>query len=569
MLGIAPLGASGGPPELATGGGTPRAESGPATPAGPAGATTQNLRGTMLGIAPIAPAVPAAPAPEPLPGQTISMHPSMPKGTLLGMAPIDPRAQVPFGAVPDPTAPPDAVLGSKKTMLGVALPGIAPLHPGTSRPAEPAAPPAWGPAPSPPPPPPPPGEPVPGEEFSVLPGQGKSRRIPLMAALVIVAAAALFTAAGIVLLLHRARGAIQTNLTLGKDGHEELVLTCEGCDDGATVRYGSASATFASRRATLRLARELAIGDNKLTLELERRRGKTESVELTVPVEFRVRGDTSDLAKTPPAIKIVAKAVKGSAVVIDGKAVPLTDEGTAALAVDVSRALTGPDAIQRTLEHKVPYAVTPPDGSPKRGEVVVRIGITPLVLQAPGDSIVIETPTFVLAGRTAKNGGVSVEGRPITVDASGQFAQVMGVSAEGETTVTVRAVAPDQAPRLIPVRVRRVASLAAEAERVRPQATTSYAAIAAPSEAQRGLQVLLEGVILESRVENFATVFLMEVKNDCASGSCLLRVTFGSKAAFADGDAVRVFGTLTGAVEGPRAGTRIPSIAASFVAKGR
>ena len=104
---------------------------------------------------------------------------------------------------------------------------------------------------------------------------------------------------------------------------------------------------------------------------------------------------------------------------------------------------------------------------------------------------------------------------------------------------------------------------------MRPQATTSYAAIAAPSDAQRGILVLLDGVVVESRAENFATVFLMEVKDGCASAPCLLRVTFGSKGTFADGDPVRVFGTLSGAVEGPRAGTRIPSIAASFVAKGR
>jgi hypothetical protein len=282
-----------------------------------------------------------------------------------------------------------------------------------------------------------------------------------------------------------------------------------------------------------------------------------------------VRGDTTDLTKTPPSIKIIAQAIKGSAVVIDGKAATLADDGTATLAVDVSRALTGSDAIQRTLEHRVPYAVTPPGGSPRQGEVTVRIGITPLVLQAPGESIVIDSPTFVLAGRTAKNGIVTVEGRPITVDTAGQFAQVMGVSAEGETTVVVRAVAPDQAPRLVPVRVRRVSSYAAESARVRPQATTSYAAIARPADAQRGIFVLLDGTIVEARVENFTTVFLMETKSGCADAPCLLRVTWGSKGALAEGDAVSVFGTLSGAVDGPRSGTKIPSIAASFVAKGR
>ncbi|HVR18956.1 MAG TPA: hypothetical protein VMS65_04655, partial [Polyangiaceae bacterium] len=448
----------------------------------------------------------------------------------------------------------------------VALPGIAPLHPGMNRPAEPPAPtPAWAPLASPPPPPPPD---TAGDEAPPLPGTGK-RRIPVLAALIIVAAAALFTAAGVVLLLYRARGEIQTSLTLGEDGREELVLTCAGCDDGAIARFESASARFSNRRATLRLGRELAIGDNKLPVVLERRPGKTETVELVVPVEFRVRGDTSSLAKTPPTITIVAKAVKGSSVVIDGKAVPLTEEGTATLAIDVSRSLTGPDAQPKSLEHRVSYAVTPPGASPKRGEVLVRIGVTPLVLQAPGESIVIDSATFVLAGRTAKNGVVSVEGRPITVDTSGQFAQVMGVSAEGETTVAVRAAAPDQAPRLVPIRVRRVASLLAEAERVRLQATTSYAAIAAPTDAQRGVPVLFDGSVLEARVENFATFFLMETKNGCTSPPCRLRVTWGSKSTFVEGDAVIVSGTLAGAVEGPRSGTRIPSIAASFVAKRR
>jgi hypothetical protein len=200
---------------------------------------------------------------------------------------------------------------------------------------------------------------------------------------------------------------------------------------------------------------------------------------------------------------------------------------------------------------------------------VVRIGITPLVLQAPGDSVVMDTPTFVLAGRTAKNGLVSVEGRPITVDTAGQFAQVMGVSAIGETTVVLRAVAPDQAPRLIPIRVRRVASLASETERIRPQATSSYAAIAQPTQTQRGLQVLFDGSVIEARAENFTTFFLMETKSGCASPPCLLRVTWGNKGTFTEGDPVSVFGTLSGSVDGPRSGTRIPSITASFVMKGK
>jgi hypothetical protein len=557
MLGIAPLGPTGGPPENAA---PAPVEPGPATSPMPG----HSLKSTMLGFGPLAP--PGAP-PSPL-GQTISMSGGVPKGTLLGMAPADlppPPPAGPPGAPAEP--PPGSFVPGKRTIMGVARPGIAPLNPGTARPAEATQPaPAWSPLPSPPPPPPASGT---LDVTDAAPEKAKNPRIPVIAALVIVAAAALFTAAGVVLLLYRARGAISATVSLGADGREALALVCEGCDDGALVRFGSARANFAGRRATLRLEKPLAVGDNKLPLVLERRPGKPETVELVVPVEFRVRGDTAELAKSPPAITIVANAVKGSAVVIDGKAVTLGPDGAATLSIDVSRALTGSDPAAKTLEHRVKYTVTPPGSAPKRGEVIVRVGITPLVLQAPGESIVLDSATFVLAGRTAKDGSVSVEGRAITVDPSGQFAQVMGVSAEGETTIVVRAASPDRAPRLVPVRVRRVASLAAEAERVRPQATGSYAAIATPTDAQRGMLVLFDGTVLEARVESFTTVFLMETKSGCAAPPCRLRVTWGSKSALVEGEPVTIFGALSGAVDGPRSGTRIPSITASFVTKRR
>ena len=61
----------------------------------------------------------------------------------------------------------------------------------------------------------------------------------------------------------------------------------------------------------------------------------------------------------------------------------------------------------------------------------------------------------------------------------------------------------------------------------------------------------------------------METKNGCAAPPCRLRVTLGSKSPLAEGEPVTVFGTLSGAVDGPRSGTRIPSITASFVTKRR
>ena len=108
--------------------------------------------------------------------------------------------------------------------------------------------------------------------------------------------------------------------------------------------------------------------------------------------------------------------------------------------LDVSKDLSGGDAQVRRLERQIPYMVKPPNGSAQNGSVTLQLGIAPLVVDAPGESVTIEKPSFVLAGYTAKGATVTVAGAPITVDAGGRFAQVMNVSAPGETTIVVRAM---------------------------------------------------------------------------------------------------------------------------------
>lgn len=516
-----------------------------------------SLKGTMIGMAPPHPTAPADPA-------------ARLKSTMLGMAPPVPPPPAEPEPLPEALAPGAAgiVVSEKKTMLGIARPGIAPLHPGVEKARVPSDPPVAGAFPAPPPPPPPPATPV-------APGTAASRplRIPPGAAIAIVTAAALFTAAAVALFLYRSRGAITAALDASTPSHEALALTCAGCTDESKVRLGGREARFQGTHATLELKDPLRVGDNRIAVELERRPGRTEQVELRVPVDFRVRADTATLAQSPPHVTVRVEAVPRSAVVVDGKPLTLAAGAagveTASAEIDVSRSLTGMSSAVAMLEREIPYVVTPPDGSPASGQVKVRIGVTPLVVQAPGASIVIEGATFVLAGHTVKDGSVSVEGRPITVDGSGAFAQMMSVSALGETNVIVRADAKDQAPRLVPVKVRRVQSLAAEAATLRARATTSYAAIQAAPEGQQGLAVALDGSVVDARAEAFTTVVLLDVKNGCGAPPCLARVNVGEKLALKQGGSVSVFGSVTGAVAGPRAGTRIPSIAADFVLKGR
>jgi len=449
-----------------------------------------------------------------------------------------------------------------KTMLGVARPGIAPINPGMPKEAPepiPEPPPVWQAAP------PPEWNAPPAE----IPGLPRKRNVPWLAVLVIVGAATLATAVVVAALLYRARGAVETRLLADENGRDRLEITCAGCVDGANVKLGRAASTFKARRASLTLDKALEVGDQRLTLELERAVGRWDKIEVTVPVDFRIRPDTSKLDQTPPRVEARVAARPGSAVVVDGRPLALGPDGRGTAPIDVDKALTGPDPGTKTLERRIPYVVTPPGGTPQNGEVVVRVGIAPLMVQAPGPSLVVDGPSFVLAGRTAKNAVVTVEGRPITVDPSGSFAQMMSVSSAGETNIVVRASVPDLAPRLVVLKIRRVANLVTESALFRARATTSYAAIASDPEGQKGLSVALDGSVVEARADSYTTVLVMDVKSGCASAPCLARISWGSKATLAEGDPVSVFGSLVGSVEGPGAGTRIPAVSAEFLIKGR
>ncbi|HYQ40847.1 MAG TPA: hypothetical protein VER11_02735, partial [Polyangiaceae bacterium] len=471
----------------------------------------------------------------------------------------------------------------QKTMLGVARPGIAPLNPGQAKPVAPAPIPAPVPATA--------GSggypssgslPSAGAGVTVNPvptstrtaGAGPGRQaaqpkpgIPALAAVSMVGAAGLFAAAAVVWLFYRGHGSIEARATALPDGKEQLELTCAACDDGTVVRLDAANATFSGHHASLGLSRPLKVGENPMTLTLVATRGKQSFVDISVPVAYRVRGDTSGLDAPTPELRVLVSATAGSTVTVDGKPVTLNAEGDGRYVLDVSAEVTGLDASLKTLERKLPYTVTPPNGSPQTGTVSLQAGITPLVIDAPGPAVLLEASNFVLAGRTAKGGSLTVSDRPITVDPTGRFAQMMNVSAPGETTIVIRATNKDTAPRLFPLRVKRVDSLAREAERVRQRATSNYTAIADQAETKRGWAVALDGACVDARTENYTTVVVMDVQGGCTRPPCLARVTYGAPFSLAAGDKFSAFGEVVGLVDGPRSGSKIPEIRADFLLK--
>ena len=530
----------------------------------------------MIGIAPLGPdggQVPGHGPPPPIP------VPAAPPGIANRYASPPPPPEAPAPATARPATAGGTVphlSPHQKTMMGVARPGIAPLNPGQTKALTHAA----------------VQHPRSGQQVSAalggaayLPGTGSPRQlgaplpstsrnspppkqgVPALAAIAMVGAAALFAAAAVVWLFYRGHGAIEARATALADGAEQLELTCAACDDGSIARLDAASAPFLSHHASLPLSRPLKVGENPLTLTLLNPRGKQSFVDISVPVAFRLRGDTMGLDAPVPELRVMVSAVAGSTVTVDGKAVALGPDGEGKLSIDVSAEVTGLDPNVKSLERRVPYVVTPPSGSAQSGTVTLQAGITPLVIDAPGAAVVLDSSNFVLAGRTARAGALTVGDRPITVDPTGRFAQMMNVSAPGETTIVIRATSKDTAPRLFPLRVKRVDSLVHEAERVRQRATSNYAAIADQAESKRGWAVALEGTVVDARTENYNTVIVMDVRSGCAHTPCLARITYGAPYSLSRGDKLSAFGEVAGLVDGPRSGTRIPDVHADFLIK--
>jgi len=534
----------------------------PAAPAAPADA--RGFKQTMLGFA----AAPGA-APETLPSpQAHSAARVAPPtqdmaGTMIHASPS------PHGQMPAPAASPASVPGMpgpqrpmhQQTMLGVARPGIAPLHAGQGRP-DPAPAPAVMPEIRRPLP-----EPEP-EPLDVLPIPRRGG-LPKGALALMAVSAALAVIAGIVAFLWESPRPIRAEVVLDDRGSEAIALTCDDCADGTTVSLGSSRGTFSARKASLALSKGLEIGRNEIAVDVKRPgMGRDEQVTLSVGVDYRVRGVLTPLTEDPPKVKVAVEAVPGATAIVDGHAVPLDAAGKGDYGIEVSRDLEGPADEIRPFERKLPYTITLPGGAAHRGDVVLRFGIVPLRVEAPGDGIVIEGETFMLSGRTLKDGRITVSGRPITVDAEGRFAQLMNVSSVGETTIVVRAEAKDHAPRLVRVKVKRVASLRDEAALFRQSATDQYSAIASADD-KKGIPVALDGEVVESRMDGEVTRLLLEVKGGCPSAPCLAKIVYGGRFDARHGAAISAYGHVLGSVEGPRTGARIPEVAAQFLTPAR
>lgn len=532
-----------------------------------------SLKGTMIGIAP-----PTFAQPQPPPAATSSSQPPPPaegsqpprafSGTMLGMPqyPAPPPPPAPEAIQPPSTAgAAPRIASANKTVLGVARPGIAPLNPGQAKPvpapvpvAVPLAPASgWQPQPS-----------APTIEGPRSPRPVATRsRVSLTAALAIVGSGMLLVIAVLAWLMLRGHGSVTARASLDAKGAEQLELSCSECPDGTKTWIDSSPVTFRAGKATLSLQAPLKVGENPIVLVLERPGRSREEIALAIPIEFRVRGSTDELAQETPKVALVASALPGTKLEVDGKLVTPDASGSARIEYDVSTELTGPEAAVKSLTRVVPYRVTSASGASQNGQVEIRIGVTPLVVDAPGTSIVVDAKDIVLAGRTAPGATLKVAGRDVTLDAEGRFVSKQTLNL-GDNTFVVRSTLKDHAPRLVKVAVRRSGNLQRDAALARSMAQSSYADVLIAGDAAGGRSVALDGQLFDLRHDGYSSVLLVDVKGGCRKPPCLAKVVYGVETQLEKGRALEAFGKVVRFVDGPRTGQRIPEIRADLVVPG-
>lgn len=509
------------------------------------------------------------------------------KQTMLGMPAVDlsPRAEEPAQAPP----PAQALLSANKTMLGVAIPGIAPTHevepppaafrgqagtllgvavPGVA-PTSAGAPPPWRPpqerAPAPPPAPPPivpAPAPLEVEPLPAAPRAPKKEGVPAIVVVGIVFAvvAVLGTAAAV--LAMRSGAPLTARPQLDESGKESLAIRCESCPDGTVVSLGAASARVEGKAAVLPLPEPLSIGDNGLEMSVDRPApGRDETVKVHVPVAYRVKADLSTLSAASPAITVLVEAAPGTEVVVDDRPVVLDTAGRGTQSVDVSAEVSGPSDDAKAIDRKIAFAIKPKGApAPETGELVVRAAVVPLHVDAPGRELYTDRATGNVAGQTRPGGTVTIDGQSVAVDPEGRFAVRVELPTQGDKTITIVANAPPLAPRTVRAKLVRVASLDASARALEAKGPLGFDAYGADPASKRGELVAVDGEILEIRVSQGHTVMLVDEKKTCGpgGGACIVRVVHGEEIRAARGDGVRVYGRVEGTVSS--GGKSVPAV---------
>jgi hypothetical protein len=504
------------------------------------------------------------------------------------------------GATPVPTAnasasahPPAAGPSLKKTVMGVAIPGIAPLAPGVPKDALAAgghAAPFHGSD----------GNTVgvsaPGDgqtvgvgtvgvgtvgvafPADVSPRHGERRRSsapppppPAQSSATIAIGSGLLLAGGAVAfaIFWRSPAPLRAEARVDANGADLLHVTCATCPDGTEIRAGDSKAQVTAHAADLILTNPLKVGENLFSVTVDRpASGRDEGVSLIVQIGYRIRPDLAALDSDKPQLRIAIEGAPMASMVIDGKPLALGADGKGQYDVDVTQDCTGFADDTKSIERAIPYSVVGSSGVAEQGVVNVRVAVPPLRLDAPTGHSIIERDQFVLAGRTGRGARLTAGGHAVNVAPDGTFSRSVAAPSLGENSVKLRTIVPGQAPRMASIAVRRVERLSEEAKTFAANAPLPFADLAASVSRYVGQPVVLSGEIVESRSQGATNLALLDVQKGCSRPPCLARLVFAGDEPVARTDRLQIYGYVTRAISpgGDAAGT-VPEVEVAFAQK--
>ncbi len=539
------------------------------TPMEPAAPGKRPFAGTMLGMPVPSVTAPTPPSASPPPAQSAPAKPLL-ASTMVGVAPFlqppPPAVHPPaVGAQGAPRPLASTVVGlappvlpgqptqrrqqnvPKSTILGVALPGIAPTH---AAPAPVAFASADAPLPVAPivapafvPPPPPTAPDLPPRPAA------RASRAPAIA-LAVVAVLGLVVAVTLVLLLRPKAPPAMSGELAGEPAAPKLIVSCSACGAGSELELGGKKAQFTQGKATVAIdPTDARVGKHDFTGTLRVGSGRAQAITLQVLVPFSVRPSLAPLAKGVGEVDVELElADEVSAVTIDGKKVPIVNH----LAREAV-AIPPPEGEARAFEKVVAYAVGWAGGE-RKGSVKLVVPYASLKLGLPGRrAYVVGDAELDVTGRATPKAtvrlGSGADAPSVTADKDGAFKARVKIGA-GDEKLELLAFGAQAAPRSIALPITHAASWAEVEKSLRAQAKGSAAAVAAPAEhLDQVVDVKADVVTLFE--EDGRAGFRGDVHDkDAADGGigAPVRVLLPSGASVQKGDVVEVLGVLTRAV---------------------
>jgi hypothetical protein len=328
------------------------------------------------------------------------------------------------------------------------------------------------------------------------------------------------------------------------EGRPLLVVTCAQCAEGARLVVSGVETPFVGHSAALRLAADPPVGTLHVPLTIVSEETRDE-LALDAAVPYRLRVDLATLAGERPVIAVLGEVAEGVTLEIGGAPAVSLGEGRVSGSFDASDACAAPGDGPMIAE--IPYVVTERGKEPEPATLRVVAERAPLHLDAPGRRVVLEGPSFELAGSTTPGATLTVAGRPIAVRPTGVFRQTMNVSSTGKTQIEARATLPGLAPRIARIAVERVLSLDAAAATFRPTLTAQ--AMREDPVTATGSAVAFEGTVTTLEPNGARVVATLELgaAAGCAAGEvCAVRVIAFAPLGDAQGKRLGVYGTVRG-----------------------